>query len=101
MVMFYTHGAALSDRSDRQFPDCYVKADLADKPAVTHLLMLVGILAGTHATVAMIRLSSKRVLGGISLDARYRAKVWALSDCSTIPWPGTSRRVPATRRSVS
>lgn len=40
------------------------------------ILGLVGILAGSYAVVAMIRLSSKRILGKISLNARYRAKVW-------------------------
>jgi ABC-type multidrug transport system fused ATPase/permease subunit len=76
MVMFYTMVPPYLIGLIANFLIGYVKADIAAKPAVTHLLWLVGILAGTHATVAMIRLSSKRVLGGISLDARYRAKVW-------------------------
>lgn len=44
--------------------------------SMSTVIVLVGILAGSHALVSMVRLASKRVLGGISLNARYRAKVW-------------------------
>lgn len=54
----------------------YVKADPASKPAVTQLVMLVATLSGSFAIVALVRLSTKRILGRISLNARYRAKVW-------------------------
>jgi ABC-type multidrug transport system fused ATPase/permease subunit len=40
------------------------------------LFWLAGLLAASYAAVALIRLSSKRVTGRISLNARYRAKVW-------------------------
>ncbi|WP_018607348.1 ABC transporter ATP-binding protein [Uliginosibacterium gangwonense] len=54
----------------------YVKAPAELKPSVHTLYTLVGTLAVCHALIALIRLSSKRVLGMISLNARYRAKVW-------------------------
>ena len=34
------------------------------------------MLGVAHAVVAMIRLSTKRVIGRMSIEARYRAKVW-------------------------
>jgi len=40
------------------------------------LYWTVATLSIAHAVVAMIRLSTKRVIGRISIDARYRAKVW-------------------------
>jgi len=40
------------------------------------LYWTVATLGIAHAVVAMIRLSTKRVIGRISIDARYRAKVW-------------------------
>ncbi|MBS1210725.1 MAG: transporter family protein [Proteobacteria bacterium] len=75
-VMFYTMVPPYLIGLIANFLIGYVKADAAAKPAITQLLWLVGILAGSHAAVAMVRLSSKRMLGGISLNARYRAKVW-------------------------
>lgn len=52
----------------------YTQADV--KPSAMPLVWLVLILAASHALVSVVRLSSKRILGRISLDARYRAKVW-------------------------
>lgn len=40
------------------------------------LYWTVATLGIAHAAVAMIRLSTKRVIGRMSIDARYRAKVW-------------------------
>jgi ABC-type multidrug transport system fused ATPase/permease subunit len=75
-VMFYTMVPPLLIGMSANFLIGYVSAAADAKPAVSQLWWLIGILAGTHALVSMIRLSSKRVLGGISLSARYRAKVW-------------------------
>jgi ABC-type multidrug transport system fused ATPase/permease subunit len=36
----------------------------------------IATLGIAHAVVAMVRLSTKRVIGRMSIDARYRAKVW-------------------------
>jgi ABC-type multidrug transport system fused ATPase/permease subunit len=75
-VMFYTLLPPLLIGMSANFLIDYVKADAGARPAVSQLVTLIAILAGSHAVVSMIRLSSKRVLGGISLNARYRAKVW-------------------------
>src|SRR5215471_17558814 len=53
----------------------YVKAGSADRPSISPLFWFAGLLSGSYAVVALIRLSSKRMLGRISLNARYRAKV--------------------------
>src|SRR6185436_10888135 len=52
------------------------------------LFWLVGLLSGSYATVALIRLSSKRMLGRMSLNARYRAKVWGFERLldSSLSW---------------
>jgi ABC-type multidrug transport system fused ATPase/permease subunit len=52
------------------------------------LFWLVGLLAGSYALVAVIRLSSKRMLGRMSLNARYRAKVWGFERLldSSLSW---------------
>lgn len=75
-VLFYTMVPPYLIGLIANFLIDYVGADAAVKPEMTRLYVLVGILAGTNCAVAMIRLSSKRMLGGISLNARYRAKVW-------------------------
>lgn len=75
-VLFYTMVPPYLIGMIANFLIGYVKADVAAKPAMTTLFVLVGILAVSHFLVAMVRLSSKRMLGGISLNARYRAKVW-------------------------
>src|SRR5215475_6807505 len=51
------------------------KADSANRPSISPLFWFAGILSFSYAAVALIRLSSKRMLGRISLNARYRAKV--------------------------
>src|SRR5215467_3994609 len=53
----------------------YLKADAAAKPSISRIYWLAGLLTGSYAVVSLIRLSSKRMLGRISLNARYRAKV--------------------------
>jgi ABC-type multidrug transport system fused ATPase/permease subunit len=53
----------------------YVKAEPISRPSISRLFWLAGLLSGSYAVVSLIRLSSKRVLGRISLNARYRAKV--------------------------
>jgi len=63
----------------------YVKADASARPSLSPLFWMAGLLSGSYAAVALIRLSSKRLLGRMSLNARYRAKVWGferLLDCS-------------------
>lgn len=75
-VMFYTMLPPLLIGMSANFLIAYAAAAPDARPEVSRLLGLIALLAGSHAVVAMIRLSSKRVLGGISLNARYRAKVW-------------------------
>ncbi|MDQ7989274.1 MAG: ABC transporter ATP-binding protein [Candidatus Dactylopiibacterium sp.] len=75
-VMFYTMVPPLLIGMCANLLIDYVKAGAGAKPALGPLFGLIALLAGSHAVVSMIRLSSKRVLGGISLNARYRAKVW-------------------------
>jgi ABC-type multidrug transport system fused ATPase/permease subunit len=53
----------------------YLKADAASRPSLTPLFWYAGVLGASYAVVSLIRLSSKRMLGRISLNARYRAKV--------------------------
>ena len=40
------------------------------------LYAIVAILAASNAGIAIIRLYSKRVIGKVSINTRYRAKVW-------------------------
>jgi ABC-type multidrug transport system fused ATPase/permease subunit len=65
----------------------YVKAG-AHPPSATPLFWMIGILAGSHVLISMIRLSSKRVLGRISLNGLYRAKVWGFERLldSSLAW---------------
>ena len=53
----------------------YLKTDVAARPSLSRIYWLAGVLSVSYATVSLIRLSSKRMLGRISLNARYRAKV--------------------------
>lgn len=76
MVLFYTMVPPYLIGLIANFLIDYTKAGSGAKPALHSLYVLVAILAGSHALIALIRLSSKRVLGMISLNARYRAKVW-------------------------
>ena len=66
----------------------YVKADANSRPSLTPLFWLVGLLSSSYAVVALIRLSSKRMLGRMSLNARYRAKVWGFERLleSSLSW---------------
>jgi ABC-type multidrug transport system fused ATPase/permease subunit len=66
----------------------YVKVDGNPPPSLSPLFRLVGLLSGSYAIIALIRLSSKRMLGGISLNARYRAKVWGFERLldSSLSW---------------
>lgn len=66
----------------------YAKADAAARPSAYPLFVMVGVLAGSHVAISFIRLSSKRVLGSISLNARYRAKVWGFERLldSSLAW---------------
>jgi ABC-type multidrug transport system fused ATPase/permease subunit len=53
----------------------YLKADVAARPSLSRIYWLAGVLSISYAGVSLIRLSSKRMLGRISLNARYRATV--------------------------
>src|SRR5215475_11331627 len=53
----------------------YLKTEPTARPSISPIFWLAGLLSGSYAVVALIRLSSKRMLGRISLNARYRAKV--------------------------
>jgi ABC-type multidrug transport system fused ATPase/permease subunit len=66
----------------------YVEADSAARPSLSPVYELVGLLAGSYVVVSLIRLSSKRILGRISLTARYRAKVWGFERLldSSLSW---------------
>jgi ABC-type multidrug transport system fused ATPase/permease subunit len=66
----------------------YVKAGPGPRSSMSPLFWLAGSLAVSYAVIAMIRLSSKRILGRISLNARYRAKVWGFERLldSSLSW---------------
>ena len=66
----------------------YQSAAPAARPSLSPLFGLVGLLAGSYVVVALVRLSSKRMLGRISLNARYRAKVWGFERLldSSLSW---------------
>jgi ABC-type multidrug transport system fused ATPase/permease subunit len=66
----------------------YVKAGPGGRVSLRPLFWLVGLLAGSYAIVAVVRLSSKRMLGRMSLNARYRAKVWGFEHLldSSLSW---------------
>jgi len=66
----------------------YAKAAPASRPSLARLFRLVGLVAGSYALVALVRLSSKRMMGRISLNARYRAKVWGFERLldSSLSW---------------
>jgi ABC-type multidrug transport system fused ATPase/permease subunit len=44
--------------------------------SLTPMYLLIATLGVGHACVAMVRLSTKRLIGRMSIDARMRAKVW-------------------------
>jgi ABC-type multidrug transport system fused ATPase/permease subunit len=56
--------------------------------SLSPLFLYAGLLAASYAGVALIRLSSKRMMGRISLNARYRAKVWGFERLldSSLSW---------------
>lgn len=66
----------------------YMKAGPAAQFSLRPLFWLVGLLSGSYAVVALVRLSSKRMLGRMSLNARYRAKVWGFERLldSSLSW---------------
>ena len=66
----------------------YVKVDANARPPLSPMFWLVGLLSGSYAIIALIRLSSKRMLGRMSLNARYRAKVWGFERLleSSLSW---------------
>ena len=66
----------------------YLKADAAARPPLSPIFWYAGLLAGSYAVVSLIRLSSKRMLGRFSLNARYRAKVSGFERLldSSLPW---------------
>src|SRR5215813_5322793 len=66
----------------------YTKADPTQPRSLSPLLLYVGVLSASYAGVALIRLSSKRMMGRISLNARYRAKVWGFERLldSSLSW---------------
>ena len=51
---------------------------MAYKPgqSLTPLILVIAALAASRAVIAWVRLRSKRVLGQIALNCRYRARVW-------------------------
>src|SRR5678815_3708058 len=49
----------------------YAQVNAVARPSLAPLFWLVGLLSGSYAVIALIRLSSKRMLGRISLNARY------------------------------
>lgn len=73
LVMFYTLVPPLLIGMIANYLIAFVQTGEAQAGG---FIGLVALLAGSHAVVALVRLSSKRMLGKISLNARYRAKVW-------------------------
>jgi ABC-type multidrug transport system fused ATPase/permease subunit len=65
----------------------YTKAPVRPQ-SLSPLFLYAGLLAASYAGVALIRLSSKRLMGRISLNARYRAKVWGFERLldSSLSW---------------
>ena len=53
----------------------YMREDAGSRPPLSSLYWFVALLSASYVVVALIRLGSKRVMGRISLNARYRAKV--------------------------
>ncbi len=84
------HRAAVYRRIDHELSSIrYVSPGAAARPAASATLYwLVAILAGSYGLVALVRLSSKRMMGRISLNARYRAKVWGFERLldSSLSW---------------
>jgi ABC-type multidrug transport system fused ATPase/permease subunit len=66
----------------------YVKAGPGKGQSLSPLFWSVGLLSGSFAVAALIRLSSKRMMGRIGLNARYRAKVWGFERLldSSLSW---------------
>jgi ABC-type multidrug transport system fused ATPase/permease subunit len=66
----------------------YTKGAPARPRSLSPLFVYAGLLAASYAGVALIRLSSKRMMGRISLNARYRAKVWGFERLldSSLSW---------------
>ena len=66
----------------------YEKTDSSQRPSLSPLFWAVGLLSGSFAVAALIRLSSKRMMGRIGLNARYRAKVWGFERLldSSLSW---------------
>jgi len=75
-VMFYTMVPPLLIGNIANYLFNYIKDGAPAGKDFSFFFILVGLLSGSYAVVAMTRLTSKRVLGRISLNARYRAKVW-------------------------
>src|SRR5262245_58362688 len=66
----------------------YVKVDVNARPSLSPLFWLVALLSVSYAVIALIRLSSKRMLGRMGINARYRAKVWGFERLldSSLSW---------------
>ncbi len=66
----------------------YTKSDSAARPPLSPLYWYAAVLTTSYAVISLVRLSSKRVLGRISLNARYRAKVWGFEKLldSSLSW---------------
>src|SRR4051812_39065745 len=66
----------------------YVSPGAGARPSIATLYWLVAILSASYGLVALVRLSSKRMMGRISLNARYRAKVWGFERLldSSLSW---------------
>src|SRR5262245_45074517 len=53
----------------------YVKTGADAPKSIVPLFWYAGLMSASYAGISLIRLSSKRMMGRISLNARYRAKV--------------------------
>src|SRR5690349_19473432 len=49
----------------------YAQAPSGARPSLLSLYWLSGLLSASYAVVSLVRLSSKRMMGRISLNARY------------------------------
>src|SRR5262245_58986244 len=66
----------------------YMKEDVGNRPSLSSLYWFVALLSISYVVVSLVRLSSKRIMGRISLNTRYRAKVWGFERLldSSLSW---------------
>lgn len=88
MVLFYNMVPPLIIG---KIADFLVRQGQGEGQPLAQLYTLIGVLVVSFVVVSIVRLSSKRMLGKISLNARYRAKVWGFERLldSSLAWHQT------------